>query len=255
MAQGKAVFIVAIAGQAEPGVELFEHVYIEQEKVGQLFKLLRDRNVTSILFAGGIVRQQHIVWQKLDWGAVRTLPEMLGVLYSGDNTILTAVMEIFRKRGFHVCGFQELLPQMLVTPGLNVARKPSGADLKRLKMGYDVTKALGTFDIGQGAVVIGNRAVAIEGVEGTDAMLDRVAQLREIGRLPTKRGGVLVKCIKLGQDERADLPTIGPDTIINCHKAKLIGIGVEAGKSLIVDRERTFALARVHKIFIFGLDF
>lgn len=254
VAQGLPVFVIAIEGEAGPQVEQFDHIYLKQEKVGQIFKVLRERAVKKVLFAGGILRRQGIDWRKLDWGAVRTLPDILGILYAGDNTILIGVIEVFRKRGFVVTGIGEMLPQLLVKPGLNVARKPTASDLKRLIQGAEVTKALGAYDIGQAAVVVGERAVAVEGVEGTDAMLERVVHLREIGRLPSKRGGVLVKCLKPGQDERADLPTIGPDTIENCYKAKLNGIGVEAGKSLIVERERTFALARKHNIFIFGLE-
>ena len=83
-------------------------------------------------------------------------------------------------------------------------------------------------------------------------MLRRVGELRELGRLPKRRGGVLVKAVKPGQDERADLPAIGPDTIRAVHAAGLEGIGVQAGKTLMIAKVETLKLAKENDIFIFG---
>ena len=246
------VHVLGIKGEADASVARFDHTFLSFHQLGTLFKLLKEKNISRILLAGGIVKRPDVDLLKMDWGTIRTLPEIVGVLVSGDNSILTGTIEIFRRRNIEVLRFPDVLPELMVTAGANNGRKPRSRDLERIKHGSKVIDALGPFDIGQGVVVIGDRAVAVEGAEGTDAMLERVEQLRRIGRLPAKKGGVLVKKVKPGQDERADLPTIGPRTIANLHAAGLNGVGVQAGKTIIVERDRTLALAKSAGVFVFG---
>ena len=189
-------------------------------------------------------KRPDITLKKMDWGTVRSLPSLLGASLSGDGTVLDNVISIFEKRGYEVCNISELLPELVVSFGHNTKKKPRSVDLERINQGAAVTRALGAFDVGQACVVVGKRAVAVEGAEGTDVMLERVAELREIGRLSKKTGGVMVKAMKPNQNERADLPTIGPGTIDAASRAGLNGIGVEAGKTLIVEKEKTLNLAQ-----------
>ena len=112
---------------------------------------------------------------------------------------------------------------------------------------------LGELDAGQGVVVIGNRIVALEGAEGTDEMLQRVADLRVNGKLPNKAGGVLIKLSKPQQDKRVDLPTIGAKTVLNAANAQLKGIAVQAENTLISNVDETVACAEAEGIFIYGL--
>ncbi len=84
-------------------------------------------------------------------------------------------------------------------------------------------------------------------------MLDRVSDLRTAGRLPKKKGGVLIKCVKPGQDLRADLPTIGPNSITKAVAAGLTGIGVESGLTLMISRQETLRRAHDNGVFIYGI--
>jgi DUF1009 family protein len=102
-------------------------------------------------------------------------------------------------------------------------------------------------------VAIGGRAIALEGIEGTDAMLERVRSLRDHGRLAGKRRGVLVKCSKPGQEARTDLPSIGPRTVEEAHAAGLAGIAVEAGSSLVLNGPEMIHKADALGLFIIGL--
>ena len=113
--------------------------------------------------------------------------------------------------------------------------------------------ALGRLDVGQAAVVVKGHVLAVEAAEGTDAMLARCAELRK-GARGRRRGlaGVLVKAPKPGQEERVDLPTIGPDTVESAARAGLAGIAVAAGRVLIADRAATIAAADAHGLFLFG---
>lgn len=253
-ARSQPVFIIGIRGEADPAIENYPHEWCGWEQVGHIFKSFRQREISRIVLAGGVIGRPELKLHKMDWGALRTLPGLLAALLGGDNQILTGVISAIEKRGFSVCNVAELLPEMTVHAGANSTAKPKSKQLKQVAEGYAVAKTMGQHDIGQACVIVGSRAVAVEGVEGTDSMLARVAEMRKIGRLPQRRGGVLVKAVKPGQDERADLPAIGPATIMSVHEAGLLGIGVEAGKTLIIDIEQTRQLANQHGVFIYGFD-
>jgi hypothetical protein len=251
-ARSKRVVIFGIKGEADPAIEQYDHEWCEWERAGQLFKSLKQHDLTTLVLAGGVVGRPEFKILKMDWGAIRTLAGLLAAMLGGDNHILSGVISTFEKRGITVCNVAELLPELTVEAGANTPSNPKAANKKRIVQGFEVANAMGQFDIGQACVVVGSRAVALEGAEGTDAMLRRVAELREIGRLPKRRGGVLVKVVKPGQDERADLPAIGPDTVRGVSAAGLVGIGVQAGKTLMIEKQNTLKLARDHDIFIYG---
>lgn len=249
---GHKVFILGIADEAEPIIERFDHDYFHIGQVSKIFKLLRGKNVRDVTLAGGISRRPLLREMKLDIGAILSLPRVLGWLLSGDNAVLVGVIEGFKERGFIVRGAHELVPELLVKPGANTKKKPNDADLERIELGFNVARTLGQYDVGQAVVVVEKRVVALEGVEGTDAMLERVTALRMAGRLPKKKGGVLIKCVKPGQDLRADLPSIGPNSIDKIVDAGLTGIGVEADLTLMISREETLKKANKNGVFIYG---
>lgn len=252
-AGGTPVVVFGIAEEAHEALRQFDYVDMQWEKIGYLFAMLRSKGVTRLTMAGGVVGRPQFRITRLDWGAIRTLPGVLSAMLAGDNQILTTIMAVFEKQGFTVCGASELLPELLVEPGPLTKAKPKANDRTRLAQGVEVAQALGPFDVGQGCVVLGKRAVAVEGVEGTDAMLERVAHLRTIGRLPETPSGVLVKIAKPGQDLRADLPAIGPGTVEAIKAAGLLGIGVEANRSIILKRAETITAANSAGLFITGL--
>jgi DUF1009 family protein len=131
---------------------------------------------------------------------------------------------------------------------------PQASDRRDIDAARTAAEAIGALDIGQGAVAIGGRAIALEGLEGTNGLLERVRDLRGHGRLAGKTGGVLVKCLKPGQELRADLPTVGPTTIELAHAAGLSGIAVEAGRSLVIDGPELVARADALGLFALGLS-
>jgi DUF1009 family protein len=121
------------------------------------------------------------------------------------------------------------------------------------RLALDAAAAIGALDIGQGAVAINGRVVALEAAEGTDAMLERVGQLRQSGRLRWQgRAGVFAKRAKPQQDIRVDMPVIGPATLEGVERAGLAGIVVEAGRVIIAERTATIALAERAGVFIAG---
>ena len=125
------------------------------------------------------------------------------------------------------------------------------ADIVR---GREVLHALGPFDIGQAAVVIDGHVVGVEGIEGTDSLLARIAQLRSEGRIRSKlQRGVLVKMPKRGQDLRLDLPTTGLQTVDGVIAAGLAGLATVAGHTIVADPQPMIDAADRAGVFVIGL--
>ena len=163
-----------------------------------------------------------------DVGFFTSLPRILGLMAGGDDSVLTSVVRFFEQKGLAVRGAHEVAPDLLAGAGAigSVALSEQGRADARL--GFAVRAALGPLDAGQAVVVAHGQVLAIEGAEGTDAMLQRVAGLPGRGE-PGLRGGVLAKGPKPGQELRVDMPAIGPRTVAAAVAAGLEGIAVRAG--------------------------
>ena len=118
-----------------------------------------------------------------------------------------------------------------------------------ISRGLDVLTALSPADVGQAVAVQEGLVLAVEAVEGTDAMVERAGCLKRAGA----PGPVLVKIKKLGQERRADLPTIGVDTVRGAVSAGFRGIAVEAGSTILVDRDAVVAAADAEGLFLTGI--
>ncbi|MEM7067397.1 MAG: UDP-2,3-diacylglucosamine diphosphatase LpxI [Pseudomonadota bacterium] len=251
---GQKPFLIGIEDEVEPWLSEFDHEILGWGQFGKLFSVLEQRNIGQVVLAGSVTRPK-IKIAKMDWGAIRSLPQVLAFMIGGDNSLLSGVINLFESRGIEVVGAHEILPDLLVEKGPIVGRTPPKKALTNISKAVEAAKELGRLDIGQAAVAVGGRVVAVEGIEGTDGMLERVELMRRNGRLfENGRYGVLVKTMKPDQEMRVDLPAIGPDTINRLAEAGLRGVGVEAGQSFILDREKTLKLARFHEVFIYGLD-
>jgi len=253
-ASGRKPFLIGIEGEASQDIAAWPHEFLSWGQLGKLFRILRERNIREVVFAGGIHKRPDLLSLKLDIGALLTLPEALVFMLGGDNTVLSGTIKLFEKRGITVVGAHQIAPGLLAGPGKIAGKVPAARDLDNIHLAFAACKALGRFDIGQAAVAEANRVVAVEGVEGTDALLERIAHMRSIGRMPAKgKNGVLVKTMKPGQDMRADLPAIGPRTVEGAVRAGLNGIAIEAGHAIILERAATLAAAKSAGIYIFGI--
>jgi DUF1009 family protein len=148
-----------------------------------------------------------------------------------------------------VLGADALIGQALAPEGPLTVLRPDAGALRDIALGVEVVARLGDLDIGQAAVVQLGVVLGAEAIEGTDALLARCAALRRPGP-----GGVLVKLKKPAQERRADLPTIGPDTVRIAAEAGLAGIAVHAGHSLIIAREQVAAAADRAGLFVIGIS-
>ena len=169
------------------------------------------------------------------------------------------LVEVFEAEGFLVIGAEEVSDVLFAPIGAVGTIEPREIDREDMRKAVGVVRALGSFDIGQGAVVRNGFVLAVEAAEGTDKMLQRCAALpdnlrgTEPGQQEGPRG-VLLKCPKPGQELRVDLPTIGVETVRRVHECNLAGIAVAAQASLIIDREQVAAEADRLGIFVYGFQ-
>ncbi|MBA5776533.1 UDP-2,3-diacylglucosamine diphosphatase LpxI [Stappia sp. F7233] len=252
-ATGREVLAIAIKGEAAAALERFEPISLGWGQIGKLFDTMKKAGCHDVVLIGGVTRRPDFRSVAGDLGTLRRLPRIIAALTGGDDSLLVKVIGIFEDEGFRVIGAHEIAPSLLAGPGAIVGPEPAGEAVADMQLARQAVEALGRLDIGQAAVALGGRVIAVEGAEGTDAMLERCAELRRIGRVNAKgRIGVLVKRAKPGQDLRADLPTIGPKTIEAAAQAGLAGIALEAGRVFIAERDATLAAARDKGLFLHG---
>ncbi len=238
----------------EPGLLRFEHRRLALEDGASLIPLLKQHRVTHAVMAGAVTRRPKLTSLRPSLSLLRMSLSVLPALARGDDGLLRSLVAYVEKQGIKVLGAHEIIPALVAEAGLLTRAAPDGREKRNLAAAWEAAGAIGALDIGQAAVAIGGRVIALEGIEGTDGLLERTRSLRGHGRLAGASGGVLVKRAKPQQELRADLPTIGPQTVADAAAAGLAGIGVEAGRSLIIDRGGVVAEADRLGLFVIGLS-
>ncbi|WP_139976017.1 LpxI family protein [Ochrobactrum sp. CGA5] len=250
-AAGKNPFLVPLRGEADPALYKFEHQEISIVEFAKLVRSMKAAGVERIVLAGGVTSRPQVSDLKFDWPTLRAVPYVLRALGKGDDALLRAFIGLLESLGFKVVGAHEVVPDLLSPSPAQVLTRtaPDTRERRNIELAMEAALRLGDLDVGQGAVAVGGRVVALEGAEGTDQMIERVGALRAAGRIP-RHGGVLVKMAKPQQDERADLPTIGVSTVDTASKAGLSGIAVEAGRTFILGFGEAVARANERGLFI-----
>lgn len=253
--QGKLPFVVMAAGEVDriADFEPYEQATLRLEDVGSLLPILKRHHVTHLVTAGHITRRPRLSAMRLNLGLLAWLPSLFVGVTRGDDTVLKLFVRRIERSGIKVVGAHEIVPELVAAEGLLTKAAPHKSDWRDIEAAHAAAKAIGALDIGQAAVAVGGRAIALEGVEGTDGLLERTRELRGHGRLAGRTRGVLVKCAKPGQELRADLPSIGPLTVEAAHAAGLAGIAVEAGRSLVLEGPATIGRANALGLFVIGL--
>jgi len=191
---------------------------------------------------------------RLDWGTLRVLGRIWAAFRGGDDHLLSGVARLFEQDGFHLLGLKDVAPDLLMPEGCATRNLPDRDAASDIARGQEVLRALGPFDVGQAVVVIDSHVVGVEGIEGTDELLARVAALRAAKRIRASKGrGVLVKAPKSGQDLRFDLPTIGSRTVEKVAAAGLSGVAVLAHNTVVADPQAMIEVADAAGLFVTGL--
>lgn len=246
-ARGRDIFVLALQGGAEPAtVAGVPHAWCRMGAAAKGLGLLRDNGVTELVLAGSI-RRPTLAAVRPDWRAAKFFAKV-GYRLLGDDGLLSAVVKELEIEGFRLIGAHELLDATAVPEGpLGRLRPDADADAD-IKRGIQLARAIGALDVGQAVVVQQGLVLGIEAIEGTDALLRRCGALKREGT-----GGVLVKLAKPQQESRIDRPTIGARTVAIAAEAGLRGIAVEAGATLMLDREAVIRAADMAGLFVVGV--
>ena len=185
--RGREVLLFPLRGFAdEAAIRGYPQQWIYLGAIGRFLRMVKQQGSRDVVFVG-TVHRPRLRDIRLDWTTIRWLPAYVRVARQGDNHLLSNVARLFDHLGMRVRGVHEVAPELLVPPGVLGRHRPSETEESEIKLGRSALQALGPLDVGQAAVVIGGRVIAIEAAEGTAAMLARVAEVRRSGRVHAAR--------------------------------------------------------------------
>lgn len=246
---GGGAYVVALRGAAGDWVRDWPHTICGVGQVGKLFARLKAAGCRQVCLAGGLSRPSY--WGlRFDMTALRVALRVARLMRRGDDGLMRGLATIFEERGFELIGARALLSDLLAPEGVIGARAPSARDLEDVGRAAAIVEALGTVDVGQGAVVARGRCLAVETIQGTDAMLRGLIGAPRAGA--PNPSGALFKAPKPGQDMRLDVPAIGPNTLREAKAAGLNGVAVAAGGVFLLDVAETIAVADQAGLFLYG---
>ena len=246
--QGRDFFVICLEGQADKDVAFdAPHLWLPLGAGSRLREAVVAEKITEIIMIGHVRRPS--LWElKPDWLSMKVVAK-IGMNLLGDDGLLRAVGQAIEQEcGVKVIGVKDVLGGILTHEGPLGKLTPDPEALQDIERGIQVARLLGQADVGQSVIVQQGLILGVEAIEGTDALMARCKALHREGP-----GGILVKVAKPQQDERYDLPTIGPDTVLMAAATGLRGIAVEAMRSLLIDRERVRELAEEKGLFVFGI--
>ena len=229
-------FVIRVSGFCDDDFDGFEQIELSVGQVGTMIKAAKKAGCDALCFAGYITRP-NLKDIKLDARGLIMVPKALAAGRQGDDAAIRVVLDEFESAGFTILGAEQVMAPLKPEEGVLGAHAPDAEMQADVDKAVATARDIGAMDIGQGAVSCRGLILAVEAQEGTNAMLERVAGLPEQMRGHSgARAGVLAKVPKPIQERRADLPTIGMDTVRRCVDAGLAGIVLEAGGGLIVSR-------------------
>jgi hypothetical protein len=248
---GWRVLAIGLVELADPQlaqhVDAFEWAHVGD--FGRLFEVLEAAGASDVVLAGKVPKT--FLWQRPD--AVRPDARAVAALARlrdrKDDSLLGAVVQVIEAEGLRVRSQLELAPDLCAAAGVLGKVRPTPEQEQDIAFGWPIAKAIGALDVGQSVVVQGKAVLALEAVEGTDRAIERGISLADPGR-----GVVLVKVAKPEQDPRFDVPTVGLATLRTLAKGGAGALAVEAGLTLVLEREALVAEADAAGIALLGVD-
>lgn len=245
---GYRVVAIAVVADTDPELPESADIFytINVGKVGKILDTLKKHDVKNVTMIGKVTKE--VLYKNgvmiPDLTTIRVLASLPD---RKDDTIMNAIVKLLEDKGMHVMDQTKLIQPLLPEPGVLTKRQPTEQEWKDMQFGFRMAKELGRMDIGQTVVVKNQAVMALEAIEGTDACILR-------GGFLGKGGVIVAKTAKPAQDNRFDMPSIGTTTLTSMIHAGATGIAIEAGRTLLVDRKRTLAMAEEKSITIVSMS-
>jgi DUF1009 family protein len=217
--------VVAVAHEGETNPELAPQAWVKLGQLGRIVEELRGAGCSEAVLCGGI-RKPKLFDVRPDWLGLKALARMRSF---GDDAVLRAIAAALEEEGVRIVSPLPFVPDLLAPAGPLGKGRFTDGQRADAATGLAVARALGDADVGQTVVVKRGIVLAVEAIEGTDACIARGGQLARGG------GAVVVKARKPKQDERFDVPAVGPLTIAAMVEAGCAALAVEAGRTLVLD--------------------
>lgn len=232
---GVEVVAVAHVGETDPELEaeVASLTWVRVGELGKIIRTLKQAGCERAVMAGGIKKARLFSGFRPDLRGAAFLARMR-TLY--DDKLLRGIADELEADGIHVISSTEYLPRLVPAPGVLSRRAPRSRERADIEYGLGVAKAIGAFEIGQTVVVKNGLVLAVEAVEGTDAAIRRGGEL-------ARGGAIVVKVSKPQQDLRFDVPAVGPETIRLMSEVGATVLAIEAGKTIVLEREKTLDAA------------
>ncbi|HYD29163.1 UDP-2,3-diacylglucosamine diphosphatase [Brevundimonas sp.] len=251
-AEGRPVFVVRLAGFADPHLVRYPGVDAGMAEIGRVLSALKKAGCDAVCFAG-TVNRPDFKSLKPDFKGMTLLPGIIAEAAKGDDALLRKILSVFEGEGYAIEGADDILGGETLPAGALGRVTPTAEQIQDLKKALYVAEKAGELDIGQGAVVCDGLVLAVEAQEGTDAMLARVAGLpADLRGSPATRKGALGKAPKPIQDLRVDMPVMGARTVELAAAAGLAGVGGVAGKLILIDHAAIVEAADRLGLFVWG---
>lgn len=243
---GRRVVACAVVGAAVPEVEgaADKTYWVKLGKIGKILEHFRDEGINDLVMCGRIRKEIFFKNPAIDSVGLKLLA---GLKDMRTASILSSCAEFLEKQGFSVKSSVTFLGEYLATAGVMTKRKPDKREREDIEFGVKMAQALADLDIGQTVVVKDRIVVAAEAVEGTDETIDRAGRI-------AGEGCVVVKTNSPRRDMRFDVPTVGLNTIERMKRAGASVLAVQAGQTLLLEKERLLANADSAKISVVGVE-
>ena len=253
-AAGRKVVCAAFAGHAWPDLagEVDRMEWVGVLRFNQWIKVLRREGCEEAVMVGRVAKSQmYDRWRYFryipDWRCLR----LIWNVWRRDGrpqAILTALVNELSSAGITLIDSTRYCAEHLATAGVMTRRQPTDAQWTDVRFGFDLCRTISRLDIGQSMAVLNRDVIAVEALEGTNAMIERAGQLCRVG------GWTLIKVANATQDMRLDVPSVGTTTIEKLAAARAGCLVLEPGKTIILEKPKVLELADRYKIAVVGYD-
>ena len=233
---GRPMLVAAVREEADPELEKLADGFhwIGLGELSKLVDLLKRERVTHAVMAGQVKHAQIFSSIRPDW---RLLKLLASLPRRNTDSLIGAVAGVLAEEGITLLDSTAFLQPLLAGEGVLTRRAPNEAERGDIEYGLTVARELARLDIGQTVVIAERACLAVEAMEGTDAVILRAAALSN-GKPLT-----VVKVAKPHQDMRFDVPVVGPSTVHTMRQANATALSIEAGRTLLLDRDQFLKLA------------
>jgi len=245
--QGDEAIAIAIKEEASKDVEraAARCYWVSLGELSRLIDICKSEGISQIMMAGQVKHAKIFSSIRPDWRLVKLLA---GLLHKNTDSLIGAVAKVLEDEGIQLVDSTLLLKPLLAPAGAISKRRADADEQRDIDYGRKIAHALASLDLGQSVAIADRACVALEAMEGTDAMLRRAASLVEGKRL------TLVKASSRRRHLLFDVPVIGPQTIETMIETKTTALAIDAGRTLLLDKEELLAKANAARIAILGME-